>query len=400
MLMEQSEPLEEMRKSLQDWLSSADWKPTRLIRWLEGFDLPAFGHMEEPYIWLLRGLPPGGDRFRAETALALRAAALLDAEPDRSPVGERPERVLYNLLMLCTGLSCPDQLAEPLWRMYLRVRERREGNRLERNWRGFSLRGALRSALVENQLDNRMERVWFSMLEGADDDILPRDSYDGFAGIVQMPSRQEGRGYPAVAEIGRALGLLARRLEIEVREGYRAEFLRLLRQTLQTYPDRGGNRWSIDLLRAADREAWPAWSVQCLPSLFLLLGSRGDGIFALWKYYALLLPGFDYSTARHLCDGAVVLLQLAPESERFLSGIVPRLEEVRTTTREDSERAVLNLIFVQELGDIEIELSRDDRRSAEIVRHGREAILRYEGGILIGSGLPSVMAAACAPPRV
>jgi len=58
------------------------------------------GSSEEPYVWLLRRLPEGAERYPLETEFARRAARLLEDQPDRVPRGRRPERLLDYLLML------------------------------------------------------------------------------------------------------------------------------------------------------------------------------------------------------------------------------------------------------------------------------------------------------------
>src|SRR5690349_4207802 len=114
---------------MTQWLFSNDWTTTQLVDWFQGYDLPALGHDEEPYFWLLRSIPEGSNRYQTEKAVAVRIAVLLKEQPDLKLPGKRPNQVLYNALMMSAGLSCPDELAEPLSEML----ERKE---LHGNWRG------------------------------------------------------------------------------------------------------------------------------------------------------------------------------------------------------------------------------------------------------------------------
>ena len=74
---------------------------------------------------------------------------LLKEKPDLKRPGKRPDQVLYNLLMMSASLSCPDELADPLFEMLQR-------GKLQGKWRGVELRTALKAALMSNQKDSRL----------------------------------------------------------------------------------------------------------------------------------------------------------------------------------------------------------------------------------------------------
>src|ERR1700728_4572796 len=76
-------------------------------------------------------------------------ARLLDSEPDENRVTGWPDRLLYNLLLLCSRLGDRDQLGPPLLRMYDRAAQRR-GLR-GHDWQGLDLCDPLRSALIANE---------------------------------------------------------------------------------------------------------------------------------------------------------------------------------------------------------------------------------------------------------
>ena len=52
-----AEPVAGTRIVVTAWLAKEDWNSKQLTDWLQGYDLPAFGHSDEPYLWLLRGIP-------------------------------------------------------------------------------------------------------------------------------------------------------------------------------------------------------------------------------------------------------------------------------------------------------------------------------------------------------
>jgi hypothetical protein len=200
-------PEQWMRDMLSAWLAREDWKPEQLLDWLQGYGLPPVGHDDDPFLWVLRGLPEADERHPAETALANRVAKVLDeVKPDVTQPGDRPDELLYNLFMLCAGLSCPDQLADPLYEVFKR-------RKLKGEWLGVDVRDALGAALTSNQLDSRLQPVWETMLEGEEHDFLPGDEYDGFEGIRLMPGSADKRGEPALDAIGKALKAMARHLE-------------------------------------------------------------------------------------------------------------------------------------------------------------------------------------------
>src|SRR6185503_11521173 len=155
----EGDPISWMRELVARWLGDDQAGPGLLVRWLQGYGLPPVGHDEEPYLWLLRGIPPGADRDNVEEAFANRVAKLLDEKPDETRLGERPDQLLYNLYHLCAGLQRPDELGERLYAVFTR-------GKLKGEWRGVDLRYALLGALISNQVDARLLPVWEAMLEG------------------------------------------------------------------------------------------------------------------------------------------------------------------------------------------------------------------------------------------
>lgn len=247
-------PVQWIRTVLGEWLERGDWEPEQLIDWLQGYKLPPVGHDDEPFLWLLRGLPVADERYRVEVELARRVSKLLGDEPDVKRPGDRPDQVLYNLFMLCAGLSCPEQLADPVYDVYKR-------RALKGEWLGIDVRDALQAALIFNQIDNRMQSVWEAMIEGQSDKFLPGNAYEGFEGIVLMPEAAARLGEPALDGIGRAFKAMARHLDRE--QERRLEFQSLIDKVVNTYP--GSPTWEIDLLLQAYKNHWPNWAIETIP---------------------------------------------------------------------------------------------------------------------------------------
>ena len=245
-----------MRETLGQWLALDEWKPQALIDWLQGYDLPATGHDDEPYLWLLRGLPPADERYELQEELANRVGRILEDSPDESRPGTRPDQMLYNLLMLSAGLNCPDSLADPLYKMLLR-------GKLKGEWLGVQLNYALRVALALNQLDDRLQPQWEVMLQERRHDFLDGDELDGFEGIRLMPPSADRRGEPALDAIGKALRVIAIHLETE--DAPTEEFRSLINRIVETYP--GRPTWNLDLLHQANKSHWPDWAMHCFLGL-------------------------------------------------------------------------------------------------------------------------------------
>lgn len=359
--------VQRMRRLLGEWLAREDWEPQQLIDWLQGYGLPPFGHDDDPFLWLLRGLPAGDERYSAETKLASRVAAVLEEQPDVKCPGDRPDELLYNLFMLCAGLGCPDQLSEPLYCVF-------ERGQLKGEWLGVDLRGVLRDALISNPLDNRLQPVWEAMFKGRGHDFLPGDTYDGFEGIRLMPPSADKRGEPALDAIGNALKAMARYLEQA--HDRRPEFRSLINRVVDTYP--GRPPWDIDLVMQADKNRWPTWAVECLPSLYIPLGAQTDGHESalIWHYIVACIPGgYDYEVVKELCDGHILEVTMAAKTVKFGRFIVPMFEQERLGHPYLTDRSTIGVVN-QTM--IEIEVSLPDAKEAETTKKARKELLIKE----------------------
>jgi hypothetical protein len=251
---------EQARRFVGDWLISPEWSTAELRKWLVGDDFP-LPDSDEPFLWMLRGLPEG-HRYAAETTLAERVAVLLNERPDQD-AGREP-RLLFNLLHLCAGLAYREVLGEPLNAMFERHRKDRS---LDREYHEIPLSHGLRAALVSNQVDSSLRPEWFNMVEGRAEPYLPGNIYDGLDGLRRMPRNRDSWGDPVLDDFGWALTQLARHLEN--RPNRRAEFRRQLAALMATYP---GRDWGWELLQTAENCGWPDWTDLCLPSLCIPRG--------------------------------------------------------------------------------------------------------------------------------
>ena len=394
----------EMRQQLKAWLARKDWSIDELVSWLRGEGLPASDTYQEPYAWLLDGLPLADKRYEAETELASRAASLLATQPDMQPRNEERDEWLYNLLMLCAGLSCATQLADELHAMFLRRQLLPAVIEPAESLQSIRLTQALESALITNQADRRMHDVWRSMIEDEGHDDLTGDEYAGFEGIRLMPASSTTRGKPALDEIGDALAIMARHLDTEYKR--RAEFYSLIERVLRTYPGRPS--WDIDLVRRADEEHWPDWAVTCLPNMFVWLESDGARhTVVLWEVYLVILraSGVEYRVEDWLCQDSILKgsqsellylphrriekqmakVVLSEESFLFLQEVADRMESERLRKHAlefDSYKKVI-AVAIHVLSDLEEglknkELSGYGLFTPETIKAARDT-LRGEG---------------------
>ena len=295
----------DMRRQLKTWLARKDSAPEQLISWLQGEGLPPSNIQQEPYAWVLDGLPLADERYLAETRLARRIAHLLKTQPDKQPLDERRSEWLYNLLMLCAGLSCPTELADELHAMFMRRQLPAAAAPMAASLECIRLPQALESALITNQRDARMRDVWLSMVRERGHEYLTGDEYAGFEGVRLMPSSSTTRGTPAVDDIGEALANMAK--YIEHNRDRRVEFHGLIDRVIRTYSGRPA--WDGELVHQAHMRSWPDWAVSCLPRLFVPLPSEGaQRTVLIWEVYVIILraSGIEFEVDEWLCQNSIL----------------------------------------------------------------------------------------------
>ncbi len=374
-------PTKWMRNLIIPWLERGGWQPEQLIAWLQGYNLPPVGHDEEPHVWLMRGLPPDDEDLRAE--MARRVVRILSSRPDVELPGRRPDQVLYNLLMLCSSLGRPFELAEPLYQMF--VRERLSGK-----WLGVGLPECLRDALIENQIDDRLLPVWEQMLSGQKHKFLAGRQYEGFAGILMRCQQEVNSDQRALDAIGSALSQMTKYLSQE--HDCRVEFRALIKKVEKSHP-----LWpscSLDLVMQAHKNMWPDWAVSCIAGLPSPedLSETDDRIIPVWEVFipALDARKYQYKIEETICRGIVSLVRLSNEAAKFLDLIVGRVESRRLALPFPSYRAgvgaatdticeyqVSDKVKIKdELEEFNGQLLSEIEKNIEAYQQGREIIVR------------------------
>jgi hypothetical protein len=271
---------------------------------------------EEPYLWILRGLPTGGDLPKWERRLAESAKSLLDSKPDVQVEARDPERAFYNLLELCARLRSGTILAEPL--RSLRVRNTLKN----RHYLGMDLRHRLRFALTHNQPDCDLAPDWLAMIRGEAVAGLLGTSEDGFEGLLHMKRapQPEAPFWRFIADgLTEFTGLLRNSAEKV------SDFAALLTRVDQRFPDQTD---PLVFVRMSDAQKWPDWTDMALPRLFIKTGASR---YVTWKpVYEFARQMNSVQVTHSLCGERILELQVGdPTRARLLVRVGEVVEQFR-----------------------------------------------------------------------
>ena len=346
----------QIRDKLSRWLAKEEKDGDKLLRWLLGYELPSVSSSQESYIWIMRGLRAMDGSPEKLKTMAQRLARFLEKEPDMTLNVPQANEVLYNLLMLCSRLGAElspadlkyevrSLLASPLIEMYNRNREleqkykradsssgNRERSKLIGKWRGIDLRRALQSALIFNQVDDRLvEPVWMTMLNERKHDFLPGDEYNGYEGMYNIGLRN---GFPEIDRVIFALEKMWKILESKDK-GCR-EFPKLVRWVKSAYPQY--EALDKDLIHKAHEKKWPASAMVRLDNLAIIDEQEVDTNMReayIWELYLAYLKNIDEGEVDVLFylgdrgvveDGVVVKVRMDSNAASMLRAIAPQIE--------------------------------------------------------------------------
>lgn len=314
-----------LRKRLEAWLRKTGTR-AKLLDWLKGYELPAVGHTEEPYVWMLRALSFSEAFYRRE--LARRIALLIEKDRPHERLGDDyDDELLYNLLYLCAGLRCREELGEPLRGVY-DFFSRADGARALPIEGRYDLRGALRDAIIPNQIDGALGRAWRQMLGGRPHALLRGSAYAGFDGLVHMPERRREHYEPAIGEIGWALARMAEHLKDE-KDRHRS-FRRLVEHAQKAWLGHGD--WDREMMEQAIANDWPAWMALRLDNLAVKTEEAGGTEhFLIWNFYLKYLRSCEPELVlgTPFFGGLVVDVWLNEESSRLLNFMLVCVEDAR-----------------------------------------------------------------------
>jgi hypothetical protein len=286
-----------LRRKLERWLDKKNSTHEELLGWMQGYELPALGHEEEPYIWLLRALAHSDQPRRDQ--MTRRVAALLREKKPYELASKSDEPLYdddfsYNLFRFCSSLPNAAELAGPLdeAEAFLRRQFAEDRARFERG-RWYQLRGALREALIFNQRDRSRQKLWRNIVAGRPDDFLLGSRYSGFDALSRMPDSATRPDHPALDQIAWAGARMAEYLDEEPKR--HIAFRDLLLRAKRAWPDYPLACWR-DLLFGLriEENAWPDWAFARITWLSDLIAPVDDTLksFLIWDFYMPYLQGY------------------------------------------------------------------------------------------------------------
>lgn len=175
-----------------------------------------------------------------------------------------------------------------------------------------------------------------------------------------------------LAAVGRDLERKALLLQSE--PDRRGQFHTLLDNLLSARRDR--STWAEDLIRQADKHAWPAWAVQSLGALFTplkTLGGQRRSAF-VWAPLIPAVPADARKVLRHLCNGEVLLAHLPAAAAALLAEIQQRFDSYLPATGLATDRAFFGLV-AQVLQEVELAVRAKDEAAALLLSATRRRIL-------------------------
>ena len=123
-------------------------------------------------------------------------------------------------------------------------------------------------------------------------------------------------------EVGELLGVYARDLEDSWNR--RKQFSEALQ---------GVSSWNTaeEMIMMAHESAWPAWSVTCLPDMYLVKAQQPDGSTRayVWEHVFSYIPDKEYrrEVIGEYCQGLVLDVEMPEKTADFVAYLAPHLEE-------------------------------------------------------------------------
>lgn len=367
--------VENIKHDLEAWLAAKVWSPSDLRDWLKGYKFFTYG--DEPYLWLFKCLPKSS-KYLPE--MSRRIAEFLNEQAPYKTSNsneEDDEKFFYNLFNLSAGLGYRNGLGTALEHVFNYFNEHAdEREKFFSQGKWYNLNNAFREALINNQTDNTLKKVWRDGLKRKQSSFLLGNMYSSFRGLLYMPGGENSKK-PDFHEIGWALKRMADYLKNQ-KTGH-LKFRRLLERIKEVWPHY--SKWDETLLQLAIQHDWPDWAIVQLDKLVLPIEKKysRQKHYIVWEAYQPFLEELKvYPTNT---NKAGILLEIPPSSEAidFLTKTVPTVEGRRLRSPDSHYRSILG---VANQGFIELQSSLDspgNRKLAGIIERGRPGLLQKLG---------------------
>lgn len=323
---------EKLRSEVQTWLCASNGCGLRLLDWIEKDAVVGLPSPEQNLISLVRGLS-SNDQGVTSTILLARSLKVILID-GRDELEKRPSPVVAKFFMLCAELACPEVLGEPL--LNLAADLKRRGSIPER-WTEEVLL-SLRSALIANQVDDRLREVWKNLVSGQRDPLLLESRLAGYRGLSQMPPGTNAIGKPDFSAIG--FGLKEMSVFWNNADERRVRFRKLVEMVENCYSKHNVNR---QLIIEADRQRWEGWAVSCL-KLYEEIDTTDDRIRTfMWRPIADCIPERYFQNRAELCSGEVFEVDVLRNHVDFVRRVANEFSPVWRFPY-DSEKSVRGFV--------------------------------------------------------
>jgi hypothetical protein len=169
------------------------------------------------------------------------------------------------------------------------------------------------------------------------------DSCPLCATLVTLAQENHDPPIPVSEQFG--FGLKEKVLALEGRKGRRKELRWVLDGFCAANPE---PRLAERLIRLADTERWPAWAVECLPSLCVRMPSPpGDSAKVLiWHYLSECVPGRDQVVVHAtLCSGLILDALIGAANEQWVQAFAPVFERSRLGNPFPSVESMVGVVL-------------------------------------------------------
>lgn len=359
---------------------------------LQGTNIPAVipaDYPSEPFDYIIQGLwatdlPPDSIVLAAE-----RAKSLLEQRLDRAADMSSLQDLFFNLFSLCAELNRPELLSDSLRAVYhdQEVLYETSGGQSPQLFHE-RVRGALRSALISNQIDDALIPCWEKMYSGETNSYLGGNHYTGFQGVLYLPVNPTDGYAKNLPHIASAMAAYAQYLTNH--PDRRFQFRNLIDDVETAYLGVDSFDWIV----AVDKARWPLWAILEMPKINIHIKEANNcDEFIVWHDIAdvlrRLFPGHAAILSNY-CTRTLTHIQIDRIARPVVEFLATKLDAKRLARPFSSESSIYAIVLDVL---IEFDLVTKSRLFPEITRSLYELIspriAKQRDKTLIGSKICS-----------